>query len=222
MKVPTDIREGRHAYRLGWGDRPFRWFPDTPNEPTNRFDDPERQYQVLYASSDKLGAYTECISRFRHSTLELPQLEDFDGFQPTIQPGIVPESWFENRYVELAILKGNYADVSSASWTAYFAQHQSVKELLPDNEDYDISMLRGQRRELTQRISRIVYDMSNNDGSQIFAGIFYPSRFGDNLHNWAIFQPESESTSRFTMITVEKVSSTDSVYRQACDLLNIT
>lgn len=44
-------------------------------------------------------------------------------------------------------------------------------------------------RALTQAISRYLYERSGPEGRARFAGIRYASRLGDELVNWAIFEP---------------------------------
>jgi hypothetical protein len=43
-------------------------------------------------------------------------------------------------------------------------------------------------RRLTQRMSRTIYECSDGDSRQ-YSGIAYLSRFGDEIQNWAIFEP---------------------------------
>jgi hypothetical protein len=44
-------------------------------------------------------------------------------------------------------------------------------------------------RGFTQAVSRHVFDCRAEDGSPQFTGIHYLSRLGDDIHNWAIFEP---------------------------------
>jgi hypothetical protein len=39
-----------------------------------------------------------------------------------------------------------------------------------------------------QEISRLIYEQTALDGQPAHAGIFYRSRLGGNLNNWAIFK----------------------------------
>jgi hypothetical protein len=41
----------------------------------------------------------------------------------------------------------------------------------------------------TQEISRYVYECTDEDGGRAFQGIGYLSRLGDDIRNWAIFEP---------------------------------
>jgi hypothetical protein len=44
-------------------------------------------------------------------------------------------------------------------------------------------------RAFTQGVSRLVFDCAGAYGEPQFAGIAYRSRLGDNIHNWAVFEP---------------------------------
>lgn len=41
---------------------------------------------------------------------------------------------------------------------------------------------------MTQEVSRFIYQQTLPDGRPAYAGIFYRSRLGDDLNNWAIFE----------------------------------
>jgi hypothetical protein len=44
-------------------------------------------------------------------------------------------------------------------------------------------------RALTQQVSRWLYEHSDAQGRRRYAGIRYASRLGDDIENWAIFEP---------------------------------
>ena len=44
-------------------------------------------------------------------------------------------------------------------------------------------------RRLTQEISRYVFEQTSERGTRAFDGISYLSRLGDDLRNWALFEP---------------------------------
>jgi len=59
-----------------------------------------------------------------------------------------------------------------------------------DVHDLDASAIRlSVPRAFTQEISRYVFDQSVN-GERSWSGIAYGSRFGDDLHNWALFESD--------------------------------
>jgi hypothetical protein len=48
-------------------------------------------------------------------------------------------------------------------------------------------------RRLTQEISRYLFEHGRDDQSAAVAGVRYLSRLGDDLVNWAIFEPNEPS-----------------------------
>ena len=57
-------------------------------------------------------------------------------------------------------------------------------------DDLDAGDLRRRApRRLTQEISRYVFALADATGRAAFQGIRYASRLGDDLANWAIFEP---------------------------------
>ena len=56
-------------------------------------------------------------------------------------------------------------------------------------DDLDASAIRSPApRAFTQHLSRYVYECTNADGAPRFDAIHYESRFGDDLHNLALFE----------------------------------
>jgi hypothetical protein len=77
-------------------------------------------------------------------------------------------------------------------------------------KDIDLSSLeRGEPRRLTQLASRQAYLLS-------FAGIFYRSRYGQTLENWAIFEPFP-----LEHATSKEIAADDSDLLEALRLLGI-
>ena len=83
----------------------------------------------------------------------------------------------------VATAGGEYADICSSEWLS------RLRNLLAGHlqkfglDDLDASVLQQTApRSLTQLASRIVF----NDG---FAGVYYRSKYGHDLENWALFEP---------------------------------
>src|SRR5207302_2719631 len=78
---------------------------------------------------------------------------------------------------------GEYADICSSEWIA-----KLQKRLLPHFKEFALkeftaaTLQTTHPRQLTQLISRTIYDERLN-------GISYPSKYGHDLQNWAIFEP---------------------------------
>jgi len=132
----------------------------------NRFDDPDATYRVLYASSQRLGCFLET--------------EGEDDFCPL---GEVPVEWVEKRIMGLATIDGEYADVCSSEWISRLRTLLATHLKKFGVEEFDASVLQQTApRIVTQSVSRIAF----NGG---FAGIYYRSKYGRDIENWALFEP---------------------------------
>jgi RES domain len=89
----------RHAelpdcvYRLGREPDPWEW-PDWSYAIAggtfgNRFDDPEGQYRVLYASAERETTFRECLARFRPDPA-IVAAEIAENSRPLIPGGYLP------------------------------------------------------------------------------------------------------------------------------------
>ncbi len=175
--------------------RPDPWRPpdwaDVGDDLTfgNRFDDAEGRFRVLYAASSPLACYLETLARYRRP----PEAEQLlsalasiknaqDDYTP---PATVPASWLPTRSLGMALLtKRRFANVYSSEWLAYIRRNLepmfSVRR--SDGQDFDLALLLSQRRALTRRIATLVYRLG-------YDGIYYQSRHGADLFNWALFEP---------------------------------
>jgi len=153
----------------------------------NRFDDSSGYYRVLYASTQRLGCFLETLARFRKPIgldEEFAAIEGEDDFVPL---GCVPVEWISERTMGAARIAGNFADFYTSRWVSF------LREALADDarrlgfEDIDVAvMLRDRPRDHTQRASHLAWSLG-------YDGVFYRSRFGHEIENWAIFEPLSVS-----------------------------
>ena len=165
--------------------RPDAWaWPDwayAGNEGTfgNRYDDPRGEYRVLYASTERVGAFVETLARFRPDPELVAALGEIDDDEP-LTSGLVPAEWLNDRAIGEADLSGDFARVGAARSIAYLRAQLE--------QDLDASAIRRHvPRTTTQAISRLVFDCGG------FAGVQYESRLGDDIHNWAVFEPADVS-----------------------------
>jgi hypothetical protein len=97
--------------------------------------------------------------------------------------GTIPREWFESRIIGVGRVTGSYADLYSPEWIAYLrpkVQPLCVELGLPD---FDLSILmQAEKRIITQTVSSYVKDLDS------FAGIYYASRYGLGLEDWALFE----------------------------------
>jgi hypothetical protein len=80
-------------YRLGRQPDPWAWpdwsYAGSDGTFGNRYDDPETSYRVLYASSQRIGAFLETLARFRPDLEVLAELEQIEGDDeppPAVEP----------------------------------------------------------------------------------------------------------------------------------------
>lgn len=143
-------------YRLGRAPNPLSW-PPLEHLGRGRFDDPQRQFRVLYASQQRPGVFIEALARFRPNPaalLEDAALEDAD--ESTLPAGAVDPSWLRTRrLVAFKVQPGEqWLDLrrlgTREMLRARFAR-VLVELRLPD---LDASAIIGPHRELTQAIAR--------------------------------------------------------------------
>ncbi|MPZ53766.1 MAG: hypothetical protein GEU79_13720 [Acidimicrobiia bacterium] len=84
----------------------------------NRYDDPNGQYRVLYASSERIGTFLETLARFRPEPAILAEpiaSDPTDELYPTNAPGVIPAAWLRKRAMGTATVAGQFADVGPAA-----------------------------------------------------------------------------------------------------------
>lgn len=103
-------------YQLGRQPDPWAWpdwsYAGPDGTFGNRYDDPEASYRVLYASSQRVGAFVETLARFRPDLevlAELAQIEGDDGSQ-----AVVLRVWPDTRLIGEATIQGRFVDVGDA------------------------------------------------------------------------------------------------------------
>ncbi|MGO8687807.1 MAG: RES domain-containing protein [Candidatus Dormibacteria bacterium] len=186
-----------HIYRVGRAPDPWTW-PDwryIGGDGTfgNRWDDPEGTYRVLYSSNTHLACYLECLARFRPDPRVVAGLAAIQDDQPnlpaTAAAGVLPASWARTRQMGRAqITVGVFADVASAESLGVLNQALPFDVIFFGLDELDAAAIRAKApRALTQRISRYVF-RANRAGAGLFAGVYYRSRLGDNLDNFALFE----------------------------------
>lgn len=183
-------------YRVGRAPDAWAWpawaFAGEDGTFGNRYDDPDGEYRVLYASSQRIGAYVEVLARYRTDpalVAEYAEIDEDDDQHPTIPPGIVPADWPDHRHIGSARHPGAFADVGHSDSLAHLRAALAARIVHYKLDDLDGSALRSQApRRLTQEISRYVFAHGVDSQAASLAGIRYMSRLGDELENWAIFE----------------------------------
>ena len=149
----------------------------------NRFDDPMGVYRVLYASSQRLGCFIETLARFR---VDLSFVADLalmeNGEDDFTALGTVRRAWIKGRCIGTANVEGEYADIYALGWVSHLRTALAGIALKLGMKDFDLSSLEpAEPRVLTQQAGRIAFELG-------YAGVFYHSRYGHSIENWAIFE----------------------------------
>jgi hypothetical protein len=176
----------------------------------NRFDDPEGYYRVIYSASQKLSCFLETLARFRLDLSLLAELNEIKGDNDFAPLGTVPAEWCDERLLGSAHAEGNYADIYGAEWIAHLGHRLAGECLLLGLHDLDASVLqRSAPRRLTQLASLEAW-------SKKFDGVYYRSRHGHDLENWALFEPF-----RFSHASADAIATDDSTFLEALRILEL-
>lgn len=175
---------------------PNPWdFPDWQyiGDDGNRWDDPHRVYRVLYAGVTVLGCFLEVLARFRPDPRLVDAFEQIsinvDDLPATEPPGTLRREWLENRSLaDVSDTYGAFADVGNSKSLACL--NQELVSLINrfGLDELDGAAIRQKApRALTQALSRHGYESTTESG-ELFGGIHYLSRWGDDLANYALFE----------------------------------
>ena len=138
---------------------------------------------------------------------ELREIEGEDDFFPI---GSVPEEWCQKRLIGTAYVSGEYADIYGTKWIGYLRKKLAEECLRLGIKDLDASVLQSAApRRITQLASRQVFEAA-------FSGIYYRSRHGHNLENWAFFESVRIKFSRS-----ERISTDDPDLLKALQILDL-
>ncbi len=150
----------------------------------NRFDDPRGVYRVLYASSSRLGCFLETLARFRVDVGLRAALAEIMGPDDHVPLGVVPREWRHGRVIGAANTAGVFAAIGTAESLAILRGALAATVVGHGLDDLDAAAIRlSLPRAFTQAVSRYVYDLGR------FDGVCYRSKYGDDIENWAVFEP---------------------------------
>ena len=219
----TSVEPDGPLYRLGRYPDPWAW-PDWSYAAAdgtfgNRYDDPEASYRVLYASSQRVGAFLETLARFRPDLELLAELDRIEGDDEP--PPALPRSWLDKRLLG----KRESRDGSSMSAIRRRSPHSAAalaaSAIRYGLDEIDAATIRLRApRAFTQQLSRFVYEQRDERG--VFAGIRYRSRLGDDVLNWALFEPPPDAPSAFVAITAAAIEADDPDLEAALRVLGLT
>jgi hypothetical protein len=183
----------RHLYRIGRPPDPLAWPPHSVIG-HERFDDPLRQYRVLYAAAQRAGCFAETLAAFRPSLASLAAERAVLNADEPFRTAQVPAAWWRNRLMAtFRLASGRWLDLRTL--TTFQVLRGEFSELANSLglADVDLSAatgrlaILGEERRLTQEISRWAFEHD-------YHGIVYTSRLHHRFACWAIFESASIQT----------------------------
>lgn len=184
------------VWRLGRRPDPWSWpdwaYAGSDGTFGNRFDDPLAVYRVLYASTERLATFVECLAVFRPdpevlTEYALIQPEADDDEPPAA--GVLPVEWFDGPRVGHGRPEGAFVELGHHETLAALRLAMSARVVHHGIGDLDAAAIRvSVPRTFTQEVGRYVYERTVA-GRRQWDGIVYRSRYGDDLENWAFFEP---------------------------------
>jgi hypothetical protein len=219
---PASVEPDGPLYRLGRQPDPWAWpdwsYAGPDGTFGNRYDDPEGSYRVLYASSQRIGAFLETLARFRPDLEVLAELVQIAGDDEP--PPAVPRAWLNKRVLGEATVEGRFVDVGDTGWLATLRTALAASAIRYGLDEIDAATIRLRApRAFTQHVSRFVYEQRDDRGA--FQGIRYRSRLGDDVLNWAIFEPAPDAPSPFLSTSSGQVEADEPDLRAALDVLGL-
>jgi hypothetical protein len=220
----TLVQPDGPLHRLARAPDPWAW-PDwvyaSPDGTFgNRWDDPFGSFRMLYTATSRLGAFVEALARFRSDLSVVAELKAIAGDGEDIPAqGVVPLRWLVGRRIGEAMVSGNFVDVGSASALATFREHLAGRAIHYGLNEIDAATIRLRApRRFTQEMARFLYEWHEEHGN--CAGIRYRSRLGDELVNWAIFEPSPDNDLDLRTSSTE-IDADDPDLLTALDVLNL-
>ncbi len=116
------------------------------------------------------------------------------GYPEPLAGGVVPSEWIETRLLGTARHAGGFVDLGRSDSLAHLRIVLADRVLHYGLDDLDAGDIRSRApRRLTQEVSRYLFEHGRDDQGAAVAGVRYLSRLGDDLENWAIFEPNAPS-----------------------------
>jgi len=196
-----------------------------------RWDDPRSEFRSIYAAQQRLGAFMETLQRFVPPpdllALSVAITYDSSTGPASLDPGVVPHEWAEERVMGQSSVTGTFANVPLSEALQVFREvlaaqmvHLGLHDL-----DFDLStLLRRSPRALTQAAARVIYEDVDD-----FAGIACVSRMGIEFMNITLFERPNgkrdiDAPTRATLDNprVERITASDGDLAEALRKLNLT
>jgi hypothetical protein len=221
------------VWRVGYGPEPWNWTDwvhSSNGHFDGRWDALDGAYRTIYAGSTLFTCLVEVLARFRIDPVMAAQMngiveDEADGaLHATAPAGVVDPAWFSVRRAGQATLHGTYCDVTKSNTISALRPAFFNDALGAGLSDFDASALQNSRpRELTQKVGRAIYQMSDSEGNPSFDGVHFRSRHGNELELWAIFERSDDGShsSRLEQIEVEYLDMHGGAVQSALALHNL-
>lgn len=166
-------------WRIGRYPDPFAWAP-LEYTGKGRFDDPLREFRVLYAAEQRLACFIETLAPFRPELDWLAEVrrtpiepDDLDGLRDA---GLVPDMWHVNR--RIGVIEPR-SDLRALDLRSLETRESLRAELAPwlrahGLADFDMGDALSRERVVTQQLSRWAYEHD-------YRALAYTSRFGSEF-----------------------------------------
>ncbi|MGA7669674.1 MAG: RES family NAD+ phosphorylase [Nitrolancea sp.] len=185
---------------------------------SNRFDDPQQEFRVIYCASERSAAFGETLARYRRSLSLLALLQEVDDDEESLEDalrglldpsdercGVVPADWRFKRQIGTTVLDSTlrFAAISEPESVAYLRTVLAPAATMLSLADVDLGTIFSSNRGITQQCARHIYELHNEHGTPLFAGICYPSRINQYWTCWAIFHDRMSHTPGIAETTID-------------------
>ena len=199
---PVDLNvsgEPGRVWRVGFEPDMWAWtqwrYATDEGLFNGRWDDQLGQFRTLYTSNSLLGCFLELLAKLQPSNALEAELNDFDDEDGSVAlhleggRGEVGYSWLNGRVFGDADQIGRYCFIThSASLAALKAGYRFDRHDIA-LVDVDSALLKDAHdRVLSRSIAHWVYDLRDEDGTELVNGIEFRSRHGDEIRMWAVFE----------------------------------
>lgn len=183
MKLSRRKRENVKLFRIARSNDAWEWvdwvFARDSGRFDGRFDDPERQYRMLYAGTTLRGCLLEVLAHFRPDPAIEPEMADIiddPEDTPATLAGHIGHEWARDRQIGTARATAHTCVVADSKTIAWLRTTLQVGTL-------DAAALKDAgARDLTQKVSRLLYEKTNAPALE------YRSRHGEEEKLWAIYE----------------------------------
>ena len=180
-------------------------------------------YSILQA--DSLDQAAKTLQDHPHLDTPGGTIDVLEGDDASSVPGHVPLTWCRERVITKGIateVHGSFVVVGAATTIATLRSVFAARVVHYKLAELDAAAIRiSAPRAFTQEISSFIEAQRDEDG-QAYAGIFYLSKLGDDVENWAIFEQQwMQGQSPMLSVERETVDPDDDDLRHACETLGL-